>query len=340
MHSPLMDRLLRPTALSLTLAVWAAVLPAQSTPVGGNAGANATAVLRAEALLREGRRADAKLLLGQHLATAPNDGRAWFALGRIQLGDAQAWHREGHPTEGSGIPLIEFATSAFDQAHHLMADSASVYLVLAIVERTTSRIERLGWTTAMESAVAPEEVPLPPVLRELGRNLMGSCPAGGVLVTGSLVETAAVWGVRLAADGHDDGLVLIRPDLYAFDTEYRGQMATAIGADPELALPAALVRASARRPVCLTPTVDSITSAALDWHPVRLVLAAGRIATGETPRDLSVHLLARTGLAGSVLSEAARDVYDLAARRNRTLCQSLFARSDAQGLPAIAACLP
>lgn len=339
MHPPLIDRAARRTALSLWMVVSAAALPAQTTPVGGNAALGGSAVARAESLVREGRRGDAKLLLGQHLATAPHDGRAWFALGQIQLGDAQAWHREGHPTEGSGIPLIEFATSAFDQAHHLLADSASVYLVLAVVERTTSRIERLGWANATSPAITPEELPLPPVLRELGRNLMGSCPRSGVLVTGSLVETAAVWGVRLLSDEYDD-LILIRPDLYAFDMEYRGQMATAMGADPELPLTAALVRASARRPVCLTPSVDSIPSPSLDWHPVNLVLAAGPIATGEPPIPLSVHLLARTGLAGSVWSEAAREVYDLAARRNRTLCTTLYARSDTQGLPAIAACLP
>ncbi len=339
MHPALMIRPARLAMLSLTCVVWAAVLPAQTTPVGGNAASIGSAVARAESLVREGRRGDAKLLLGQHLATVPNDGRAWFALGQIHLSDAQAWHRDGHPTEGSGIPLIEFATSAFDQAHHLLADSASVYLVMAIVERTTSRIERLGWTTATSPAVAPEELPLPPVLRELGRNLMGSCPRSGVLVTGSLVETAAVWGVRLLSDEYDD-LILIRPDLYAFDADYRGQMATAIGADPELTLPAALVRASARRPVCLAPSVDSIPSPSLDWHPVRMVLAAGPTATGESPSPLSVHLLARTGLAGSVWSEAAREIYDLAARRNRQLCQTLFTRSDAQGLPAIASCRP
>jgi hypothetical protein len=50
--------------------------------------------------------------------------------------------------------------------------------------------------------------------------------------------------------------------------------------------------------------------------------------------------LALTGLAGSVWSEAARDVYDLAARRNRTLCRTLFQRDDdSPQLPSIAACL-
>ena len=337
MHSSLIPRRAHRAALALGLLAWAPGLRAQTTAVGGSGAAGSSAVQRAEALLRDGRRIDAQMFLGQHLALEPNDGRAWFALGRIHLGDAQRWHREGHVAAGVGIPVAEFASSAFDQAHRLLADSASVYLVLAVVEQATLRIERLGWTAAVAEPMAAEELPLPPVLNELGRNLMGSCPRGGVLVTGSLVETASVWGARFLDDERAD-LILIRPDLYAFDSLYRGRMATEIGAEASADLPAPLVAASARRPVCLTPTVDSITTTALSWHPLRLVLAAGTIANGEAPMQMSVRQLARTGIAGSVWSEAVRDVYELAARRNRTLCESLFNRPDAHGLPAITAC--
>jgi hypothetical protein len=337
MHSSLsrLGRQFGTAALGLAASVGGVV--AQASPVGAPARSGASAVQRAESLLSEGRRGDAKMFLGEHLALVPTDGRAWFTLGRIHLGDAQHWHRSGHPTEGSGVPVVEFATSAFEQAHHLLADSASVYLVLAMVERTTLRIERLGWEASVEIPLPAEELPLPPVLAELGRNLMGSCPRGGVLITGSLVETAAVWGVRLAGGERAD-LVLVRPDLYEADAEYRGQMASAMGVDPEARLAGALFRASARRPICATPSVDSTVSASLDWHPLHLVLAAGSIATGEAPPVLSVHQLARTGLAGSVWSEAARDVYELAARRNRSLCDALLTRPDVQGLPAILAC--
>ncbi len=54
---------------------------------------------------------------------------------------------------------------------------------------------------------------------------------------------------------------------------------------------------------------------------------------------LSVHQFGITGLAGSVWSEAARDVYDLAARRNRDLCTTLLAGGDlTPNLPTIASC--
>jgi hypothetical protein len=114
-------------------------------------------------------------------------------------------------------------------------------------------------------------------------------------------------------------------------------MAEALGVPIDLELPAALASVATRRPVCLTPAVDSITAPALAWQPLHLVLAS--VPSGnEAAVTLSVHQLARTGHAGSVWSAAARDVYDLAARRNKSLCQTLLAAGDTPGLPSIAAC--
>lgn len=321
-----------PLVVGLTMA--ASSLPAQ-TPVVVTTGGG-TAVQRAELLLRDGRRADAADLLGRHLAEQPTDGRAWLYLGRIYLADAQRWHRAGHAGDPPGSLLLDFAGAAFEQSQQLLADSGNVHRVLVAVERTTNRVEQLGWIEAVYRGLPAEELPLPPVLGELGRNLLASCPRGGVLVTGSMVETAATWGIRLLEATRPD-LLLLRPDLYAWDLRYRAQMARALDVDSTVDLPVALSRASANRPICLTPTVDSLTAPALEWRVVRLVLAAGPAgAFGE--EQISVHTYARTGLAGSVWSEAVRDVYDLAARRNQSLCQTLFGASDAQGLPTIASC--
>lgn len=305
-------------------------------PVGQSSAGTPAALQQAEALLRDGRGAAAADLLGRHLATNPNDGRAWFSLGRIYLSDTKRWHRDGHPSAQPGALLLEFAGAAMEQAHHLLADSGNVYRVLVSVERTVARIEDVGWTRGMQSPVTAEDLPLPPVLRELGRNLIASCPTGGVLVTGSLVEMSAVWGTRLVTGDRID-LVLIRPDMYAWDARYRDQMSKAIGVDSALALPAALVEVAERRAVCLTPAVDSLTAPAVEWRPLRLVLAAGPEGTIDSV-PLTVHQFASTGLAGSVWTEAAREVYDLAARRNRALCATLFANADARGVPSIASC--
>lgn len=291
---------------------------------------------RAEVLLRDGRRAAAADLLGQHLAEQPTDGRAWLYLGRIYLADAQRWHREGHLVEPSGTLLLDFAGAAFEQSQQLLADSGNVHRVLVAVERTTNRIEALGWLAAVGPGLPADELPLPALLGELGRNLLASCPRGGVLVTGSMVETAATWGVRLL-EGTRPDLLLLRPDLYAWDARYRTEMARALDVDSTADLPIALLRASVNRPICLTPTVDSLTAPALEWRAVRMVLTAGPAAIkGE--EQLSTHYFGRVGLAGSVWGEAVRDVYDLAARRNHSLCQTLFGGSDAQGLPTIASC--
>ncbi len=324
----------------LGLLVVATPLAAQQVPVVRPISAGHSVMTLAEALLRDGRRQEAADVLGKWLSEHPTDGRAWHYLGTIHLADAQRWHRSGHAGEPEGGMLLEFAGAAFEQAQHLLADSGTVYRVLVGAERAANRVESQGWDALDSLTFSPEELPLPPVLAELGDNLLRSCPAGGVMVTGSMVEMAAVWGRWLVKREGRNALILLRPDMYAWDARYRVRMAEAMGVPIDLPLPDALVRVSARRPLCITPTVDSLTAPALAWRPVRLVLAAGvdqPPPNGETV--LTVHQLALTGLAGSVWSEAARDVYDLAARRNRDLCRTLLAGSDlGPSIPAIAAC--
>ncbi len=315
-------------------------IAAQQVPVVRPISAGKTAMSLAEALLRDGRRKDAADVLGRWLSEHPTDGRAWHYLGRIHLADAQRWHRAGHEGDPDGGMLLEFAGAAFEQAQHLLADSGTVYRVLVGAERATIRVETDGWDALQTMNFTPEELPLPPVLAELGDNLLESCPSNGVLVTGSMVELAAVWGAWLLDRVHHADQILLRPDMYAWDARYRVRMAAAMGVPIDLPLPEALIEVSNHRPLCLTPAVDSVTAPALAWRPVRLVLAVG--VDHAPPADsgvLSVHQLAITGLAGSVWSEAARDVYDLAARRNRELCHTLLAGGDlTPNLPAIASC--
>ena len=291
---------------------------------------------QAEALLRDGRVEEAELLLNKHVAAQPNDGKAWLFLGRIYLGAAHDWHNTGHPG-ASGPILLDFATQTIEQAHQLLTDSGGVYRVVVEVERATNRIEELGWDRALAVAISPEDLPLPPVLRELGRNLIASCPDSGVLLTSGLVETTAAWGARLVADVRPD-LILLRPDLYATDPRYRGRMARAIGADPNTGLAEALVRAGGSRPICLGPTLDSLAVAPLSWHPMRLALVGGHLGDADNTTPMSTFQLARIGLHGSVWSGPARELYQLAALRNRSLCTTLFVKPDAQGLPPIPAC--
>lgn len=323
-----------------TLLLVATALPAQQVPVVQPISPGISVMSRVDALLRDGRRKDATDLLGIWLSEHPDDGTAWQALGRIHLENARRWHRSGHAGSTNGEMLLEFAGAAFEQAQHLLSDSGSVYRVLVGIERATYRVESDGWKAAIATPIRPEELPLPPVLSELGENLIASCPAGGVLVTGSAVETAAVWGSWLLNPGQRRDLILVRSGMYGWDPRYRVRMAEVLGVPIDDDLPVALARVAAHRPLCLSPTVNSLTSPELAWRPVRMVLAAGPgVESSADDSDLSVHQLAITGLAGSLWSEAARDVYDLAAQRNRDLCKTLFVTGDlAPPLPAIKSC--
>jgi hypothetical protein len=297
----------------------------------------ASVVQRAQALIAQGQHDSATLLLDRHLTREQNDGHAWFFLGRIYLEDVQQWHRTGHPPELSSALLLDFASTSFERAQELLTDSGGVFRIAVAIERAMLSLERFGWDTIRTRRMDAEELPLPPVLAELGRNLMTSCPRNGVLLPGSFTEMVAVWGMRLQRDRPD--LIILRPDLYQTDPRYRARMAPVLGADPAAELPAALAAAARNRAVCLGPAADKITAPGLEWYASRLVLSTAPPPATVSPQ-LTLFHLAHTGLAGSVWAVAARDSYDLAARRNRALCTTLFTSTDALTLPAIPACTP
>ena len=318
-----------------TLVAFAPGASGQQTPVEAVTNTPST-VQRAQALLQRGQRDSAAMLLGARVTEQPSDGRAWLFLGRIYLSDAQQWHRAGHPGETSSASLLlGFAGTSFEPAQELLTDSGGVYRVVVAMERAILRIETSGWDSLALWRLPAEDLPLPPVLAELGRNLLASCPANGVLLTGaSVAEAAAMWGVRLQGERSD--VVLLRPDMYQGDPRYRARMAAVLGADPTSDLATALTSAARTRPICLAPTVDSTIAGNLNWLPSQLLLAT--TPANAPPAALSVFRFARTGLTGSVWTAAARDIYDLAARRNRGLCRTLFASSDDLTPPAIPAC--
>jgi hypothetical protein len=292
---------------------------------------------QAQILLIQGKHDSATTLLGNHLTTHPTDGRSWMYLGRIYLADIQRWHRDGHAGAVAPSALLDFAGSSFERSQELLTDSGSVYRVIVALERATLRAEEQGWDSVRSIAFLPEELPLPPVLAELGRNLLASCPQNGVMLTGTMAETAAVWGTLLGGDRPD--MILVRPDMYRHDGRYRARMASKLGIDSAADLVDAVGAVARVRPVCLGPTVDSIVSPGLRWYAARLVLASVPPPAGPGS-PLTLFHYARTGLAGSVWTAAARDVYDLAARRNHAMCATLFVGNDGLNPPPIAACTP
>jgi hypothetical protein len=275
---------------------------------------------RAAALERSGERRMAIDLLGRYLAMAPDDGRAWFQLGRFYLLDARDWHLQGHSGDPDGLLYLDFAATAFDQAIRLSVDSGIVFRGLAELERSIVVVEDSGWSAARarSRSDAPD---MPPFILELGANLLGSCPAGGVLLLGTDLEALAVWYDDL--DLRSREILPIRPDRYATDSIYRRRMAEAMGISPKLPVRNALEDVASRRTLCLTPSADIAAAPAIPWKPFRLSRVSRLAEPG--PEALSItELLQATRQGSSVWVRDVRDVYDNAARFNSLLCSSFL----------------
>ncbi len=276
---------------------------------------------RAAALEREGERPMAIELLGRYLATAPDDGRAWLQLGRFYLFDARDWHLRGHGGDPDGLLFLDFAATALEQAMRLSVDSGLVFRGLAEVERGLIAVEDSGWDAARYARPRPGTPALPAYIVELGLNLLGSCPSGGVLLSGSDLETLSIWYGSLEHPFRD--IIPIRPELYATDSLYRVRMAEAIGVDPALTVQQALTLAAAQRTLCLSPGTDSAAAPAIAWAPSRLVRVSRPAGAGSEALSVTELLKASRQDASPWVVEV-RGVYDHAARHNVVLCSSLF----------------
>jgi len=291
--------------------------------LGAQAALDPTVAPRAAAMVRAGARGEATEFLGDYLATAPDDGAAWLQLGWVYLLDARDWHQAGHVGEPPAALLLDFAATAFDQSLRLPTDSSHLLRALVDFDRAEGVLEDEGWAALrVVSTQAPEEAP-PAYVEEIGRNLVNSCPLGGVLVVGSDLEAVGVWSV-LGPSGARPDLLLLLPDRYASDGLYRAAMAAALQVDSTLGPAAALAGAAQHRPVCLAPGADVSLTPPGAVRPLRLVRLSG--AAGAAPSDpVSI-----TEIANALYSRhgaLAREVvglYLMAARQNQSLCGSLL----------------
>lgn len=306
------------------LAALLGVAVAGTTTLQAQGAVDPNVVPRATAMVREGRRIDATALLGRYLATAPGDGRAWFHLGRLYLLGARDWHATGHTGDPSGSLFLDLSALALDQALQLQVDSGIVFRGMVDLDRDIIAVELRGWEAVRDSRPPITRYRIPDYLLELGANLLGSCPANGVIVTGNDVETLAVWYAALEAGVRKDVLPLI-PRLYATDSLYRQQMAGSFGVDPSWSVQRALTKVAERRPMCLTPFAERAAVPLPEWQPMRLVLAGG--AEVEITDDLLTvtSLLREVRTNGSVWSRGALAIYGQAAKENILLCQGILA---------------
>ncbi|MEO8200768.1 MAG: hypothetical protein ABI679_09630 [Gemmatimonadota bacterium] len=278
---------------------------------------------RAVNLERQGDRVIATEMLGRYLATAPDDGVAWFHLGRFYLADERDWHLRGHTGEPSGPLYLDFAATALDQAIRLVVDSAVVYRLMVEMDRARLYVETFGWDAARERRPRETAPQLPDYILELGANLLASCPDQGVLLTGDNLETVAVWYASLETGRRNDVLPL-EPRLYTTDSLYRAQIASALGVDPNLPVRQAIAAVAARRPICLTPMADTAAVPFTQFTPVRLV-RVNLSSAGPTDDVLTVTELVQVEhMGGTVWTTDIRRIYAIAAGHNSLLCSGLL----------------
>jgi hypothetical protein len=279
---------------------------------------------RAAQLAQSGDRQQATEMLGHYLATAPDDGSAWLELGLFYLADSREWHRGGHSGEPPATLFLDFAATALDQSLRLPTDSGHLVRALVEVDRAASVVEGEGWSAMRASFVVAAGAEPPAYVLEIGRNLVNSCPLGGVLVTGSDLEAVAAWSAMLEDEGRSD-LVLVLGSRFAGDSVYRAQMAQVLDLPPENSARAALSQIAAHRPVCLSPAADTSLAPTGTLNVIRMVRVAGPGAPESAlPLSVSELLQAYYARPGPVTAEVVKLYLD-AARANPALCVSLLA---------------
>ncbi len=149
------------------------------------------------------------------VAADSTDGVAWLDLGRYYLQLGADYHAHKKPVVVDTVlahAILDTAQQAFDRSARLStgtrtADSARVYRVYAVGERAYVDWESGGIAAAtLAWHSLPETLRLPPVLEELGENLLRACPHQGMLFTASDMDTQAAWYLRFARG--------LRPDLF------------------------------------------------------------------------------------------------------------------------------
>jgi len=293
-------------------------------PLAAQATINPTVAPRAAELARNGQRGIGTELLSAYLAGAPDDGSAWIQLGRFYLLDIRDWHLSGHPSDSPGPLYVDFGAAALDQAVRLRGDSGVVLRQMLEVERALDAVEESGFDVLTQWTVPDDVPPMPDFIFELGANLLSSCPATGVMATGSDLETVAIFSV-VATAGQAASAIIVVPSYYATDARYRNRISTALGTDSSWSIQHALAEVARRRPVCLTPLADRALLGLPELRPMRFVLVSGPGVT-TSDRVVTVTDLVRAERQGrSPWVREVHGVYTAAASFNPRLCDGPLA---------------
>src|SRR5881628_1760353 len=170
--------------------------------------------------------------LWARLAADSTDGPTWLELGRAYLQRGAEYHMHRKPMTVDTVwahATLDTAQVAFERAARWSAgtrtaDSARVFRVYAFGE-----LAYVDWEVAGSSAATltwhtlPDGLRLPPVLEELGENLLRACPHQGILFTAGETDTQAAWYLRFSRGLRPD-LVIVPMDRWRGDSVLRNRV--------------------------------------------------------------------------------------------------------------------
>ena len=170
--------------------------------------------------------------LWARIAADSTDGPAWLELGRAYLQRGAEYHMHRKPMTVDTVwahATLDTAQVAFERAARWSAgtrtaDSARVFRVYAFGELAYVDWEAGGSAAAtLTWHTLPDGLRLPPVLEELGENLLRACPHQGILFTASETDTQAAWYLRFSRGLRPDLMIVPYNRWYA-DTVLRNRL--------------------------------------------------------------------------------------------------------------------
>jgi len=264
---------------------------------------------------------DSAAALWARVAHDSTDGRGWLMLGRAYLDLSERAHASPHFAAQDTLwvrAVLDTADGALVRAAAFLsaaganpeADSARVLRVGAWSARSRLAWEQLGTAAGpQEWGPVPADLKLPPVLEELGENLLRACPTWGILLTAHAADSYAAWYMRFSRG--------LRPDLLVVPL-------AASRADPVLQARLAHDLKLGRRSESATWLPETVKHRPV-WSARPLVWVAGPEGKHDhvPPRDF-VFAALRMALDGhEAWAEPALTLYRRAARATPALCGAL-----------------
>jgi hypothetical protein len=206
-------------------------------------------------------------------------------------------------------------------------DSARVLRVGAWSLRSRLAWEERGLAVGpSEWGPVPLDLKLPPVLDELGENLLRACPMWGVLLTANDADSYAAWYMRFARG--------LRPDLFIVplaawrsDSALRSQLVTDLRLARHYGGDALLGELARHRPVCISMAFERPPepNPRIGWTTRPLVWVAGPHLTDDrVPARDFVFAALRVALDGQdPWAQPALALYVRAARATPALCEAM-----------------